>query len=638
MGSNTDSTKVINSLVKSAKLLGSTSSEINEAIHGSNNGSNTDSRAIIGLLILMNNKLANGLIGGGEGSTVIVEAPIEQIKVNGKVQTPVDKVVDISVPSIDVVENENNTEDDYKLDITDANGTFTTPNLMGRQGIQGIQGERGEQGETGPQGQQGIQGVKGDKGDDGYPFLIYKQYEVGIEEFNESDFPEIGLMFMIHVFEEGKGYPVYRYTADGTDTPYSFVTYMNTEGIKGEKGDRGEAGAQGIAGLDGKNGADGITPHIDATTKHWFIGDTDTGVLARGKDGANGYSPTATITKTETKSILTVTDINGTTSVDVSIDPVEHTNTESGIEDTPVGHIIPYMGNNAPAHYLVCDGTEYNIADYPYLVQHFQDEFGSSNFFGGNGTTTFAVPDLRGEFLRGTGVNYHTNQGSGADVGVHQDATKHNTVWASQKEQVVSYYFGSGDNAHNILWGDHDSVVGNSETAVYVKTQPPVTNNTNVGYTTSRPTNTSVLYCIKYEPTYFMQYTNQYAGFNDTVLFDGDASAVGSYTLADDITNYDYILVEIASGHSNTNFFPASNTNGGKVTRLIKVSDIHIASKPKLGSDQFLETQWYEAAKPWYYFLSYWFISSTQFWIDEIYYSNLLNPRIKKITGIKGGA
>ena len=74
-----------------------------------------------------------------------------------------------------VVENANNTEDDYKLDITDANGTFTTPNLMGRQGIQGIQGERGEQGKTGLQGQQGIQGVKGEKGDDGYPFLIYKQ-------------------------------------------------------------------------------------------------------------------------------------------------------------------------------------------------------------------------------------------------------------------------------------------------------------------------------------------------------------------------------------------------------------------------------------------------------------------------------
>ena len=395
-------------------------------------------------------------------------------------------------------------------------------------------------------------------------------------------------------------------------------------------------------GQDGKDGVDGITPHIDATTKHWFIGDTDTGILARGKDGANGYSPTATITKTETKSILTVTDINGTTSVDVSIDPVEHTNTESGIEDTPVGHIIPYMGNNAPKHYLICDGHEYNIIDYPYLVQHFTDEFGSSNFFGGDGTTTFAVPDLRGEFLRGTGVNYHANQGSGSDVGEHQDGTEH-------------IYFGVNTSTGE-LWTDTSSPrpggtqIGISKTDSMLGLTTQLNNKgyraalstwdgaTNQSHFTSRPTNTSVLYCIKYEPTYFMKYTNQYAGFHDTVLFDGDASAVGSYTLADDITNYDYILVEISSGHSNTNFVPASNTNAGKATRLIKVYDIHIASRPNLGSDQFIETQWFEAAKPWYYFLSYWFISSTQFWIDEIYYNNLLNPRIKKITGIKGGA
>ena len=161
-----------------------------------------------------------------------------------------------------VVENANNTEGNYKLDITDVNGTFTTPNLMGKQGIQGPKGERGE---TGLQGSQGIQGVKGDKGEDGLPFLIYKQYEVGIEEFNEADFPEVGLMFMVHVFEEGKGYPVYRYTADGTDTPYSLITYMNTEGIKGEKGDKGDTGEQGIAGIDGKDGTT-YTPSIGEVT------------------------------------------------------------------------------------------------------------------------------------------------------------------------------------------------------------------------------------------------------------------------------------------------------------------------------------------------------------------------------------
>ena len=76
------------------------------------------------------------------------------------------------------------------------------------------------------------------------------------------------------------------------------------------------------------------------------------------------------------------------------IDPVEHINTSQGIEDTPVGHIISHMGNNAPKHYLICDGTEYSITDYPHLAQHFKNEFGSYNYFGGDGINTFCVPEL----------------------------------------------------------------------------------------------------------------------------------------------------------------------------------------------------------------------------------------------------
>lgn len=118
---------------------------------------------------------------------------------------------------------------------------------QGEQGIQGVQGPQGIQGEQGPQGIQGVQGVQGN---DGYPFLIYKQYDT-LDEFNEADFPEIGLMFMImtEVIEEGetKGYPIYRYTGTG-NPPYSFIIYMNTQGIKGETGPQGP---QGIQGEDG---------------------------------------------------------------------------------------------------------------------------------------------------------------------------------------------------------------------------------------------------------------------------------------------------------------------------------------------------------------------------------------------------
>lgn len=69
-------------------------------------------------------------------------------------------------------------------------------------------------------------------------------------------------------------------------------------------------------------------------------------------------------------------------------------NNDKNLEDTPIGHVISFMGTSAPEHYLICDGTEYNITDYRELADFINTQFGSYNYFGGDGTTTFAVPDL----------------------------------------------------------------------------------------------------------------------------------------------------------------------------------------------------------------------------------------------------
>ena len=206
------------------------------------------------------------------------------------------------------------------------------------------------------------------------------------------------------------------------------------------------------------------------------------------------------------ESAFIVTEIGKT----VTIDPVEYVDSTKGIEDTPVGHIIPYMGNNAPKHYLICDGGEYNIVDYPYLAQHFTDEFGSVNYFGGDGTTTFAVPDLRGEFLRGTGVNSHANQGSGATVGEHQDGTDIPVI-AQYIANDTAYLYTPGRKTERYPH-EMDSVLIEGYTGfntVRSERAEQGNNTTDIRREsiTTRPTNTSVLYCIKYEPTYFMKNT-----------------------------------------------------------------------------------------------------------------------------------
>ena len=60
----------------------------------------------------------------------------------------------------------------------------------------------------------------------------------------------------------------------------------------------------------------------------------------------------------------------------------------------PIGTVVSIMGTTAPQDYLACDGTAYNISDYPQLADYFEAQFGSKNYFGGDGSTTFAVPDL----------------------------------------------------------------------------------------------------------------------------------------------------------------------------------------------------------------------------------------------------
>ncbi|TRU81408.1 MAG: tail fiber protein [Microcystis novacekii Mn_MB_F_20050700_S1] len=74
------------------------------------------------------------------------------------------------------------------------------------------------------------------------------------------------------------------------------------------------------------------------------------------------------------------------------------------IQGVPIGTILPYGGDVyassvrvslANQGWLVCDGEQYDVTDYPDLSQVI------GFFFGGNLRNQFNVPDLRGMFLRG---------------------------------------------------------------------------------------------------------------------------------------------------------------------------------------------------------------------------------------------
>lgn len=175
---------------------------------------------------------------------------------------------------------------------------------------------------------------------------------------------------------------------------------------------------------------------------------------------------------------------------------------------TPTGTIISFMGNTAPNGYFACDGTEYNIADYPDFVKYLEEQFGSINYFGGDGETTFAVPDLRGEFLRGTGTGTR-NTGSGAKIGVHQDGTEipfiigglTKPTSSTNATGTLGFRYDKTDTDEYVNVAKIDKSIPTSDGKVagfkLVNVSEGSSSYATASYT-SRPTNTSVLYCIKY--------------------------------------------------------------------------------------------------------------------------------------------
>lgn len=93
-------------------------------------------------------------------------------------------------------------------------------------------------------------------------------------------------------------------------------------GEKGERGEKGEKGDPGEPGKDGTNGTDG----------------------KNGIDGSDGYSPTATVTETDTGATITITDKSGTTTATVK----NGTNAEA----TLWGDYTP--GWDSSAHAMYC--------------------------------------------------------------------------------------------------------------------------------------------------------------------------------------------------------------------------------------------------------------------------------------------
>lgn len=128
----------------------------------------------------------------------------------------------------------------------------------------------------------------------------------------------------------------------------------------------------------------------------------------------------------------------------------------------PSGEVSYFARPTAPPNYLKANGAAISRSAYPELFSAIGTQFGA-----GNGTTTFNVPDLRGEFIRcwddGRGVDVNRNFGSAqaAAVVAHTHVASTSIGAISHSHSYSGSTGGGGAHSHNLNIGTNDIATGN---------------------------------------------------------------------------------------------------------------------------------------------------------------------------------
>jgi len=203
--------------------------------------------------------------------------------------------------------------------------------------------------------------------------------------------------------------------------------------------------------------------------KIWHSGNhgSGSGLNADLLDGQNGtyYAPVVSPAFSGTPTAPTAS--NGTNSTVIASTAYVLANAVAN----PTGTVIAFSTSSIPAGYIKCNGSAVSRTTYSTLFAEVGTLYGS-----GNGSTTFNLPDLRGEFIRGWADNRSVD--TGRAIGSYQaEAYKsHRHTKDSYAAQVAVAFSGVF------------SVTANSS-------------GTNTGYSggaETRPRNRALMYVIKY--------------------------------------------------------------------------------------------------------------------------------------------
>ncbi|GHA04739.1 hypothetical protein GCM10008090_12720 [Arenicella chitinivorans] len=283
----------------------------------------------------------------------------------------------------------------------------------GAQGIQGLKGDKGDKGDIGDTGLKGDKGDKGDTGDTGLKGDKGDKGDTGDtgpkgDKGDKGDTGDTGLKG-----DKGDKGDTGDTGLKGDKGDKGDTGDTGLKGDKGDKGDPGAIGPQGIQGPAGADGADGTIISVDETTIFETIPDaanpnekTLSGIVYSAGSRIQITTPDANLPAQKVIA-FNPSGLTARTSSAVNIrDPwlgVNYIIATLGVfpsrsgADAYIAEIVMFGGNFAPRGWAFCHGQLLPVAQNTALFSLI------GTTYGGDGRTTFALPDLRGRSPIGAG-------------------------------------------------------------------------------------------------------------------------------------------------------------------------------------------------------------------------------------------
>lgn len=168
------------------------------------------------------------------------------------------------------------------------------------------------------------------------------------------------------------------------------------------------------------------------------------------------------------------------------------------VQGVPSGSVFHFAASTAPTGYLYCNGAAVSRTTYAALFAVTGTTFGV-----GDGTTTFNLPDLRGEFVRGWNNQPSTGLDPARVFGSLQtDIIKNHTHPASTTASDAGHNHGyvtlSGGGGSSFAGGAQGTTTATTDIGfASISASTTISNNTGGSATETRPVNVALLPCIK---------------------------------------------------------------------------------------------------------------------------------------------